>query len=226
MTAFRLAMEAGDAGIELDVTLSADGIPVVIHDDRVDRTTDGSGLVSELSFEELNRLDAGSWFGGRFKGERLPLLSDILKEARGHTFVNIEIKVSAWRERMDDGIEVRILKIIRDENMDNFVLVSSFDWRSLRRIRSLDHFLLLGVLSDRGCNPEEVTAFAVETGAFSIHPDVNDLIERMPTAYRRFGGKIFPYTIKNAAMGESVIRIGADGFFADLPFGMPDRDSP
>ena len=98
MTAFRLAMEAGDAGIELDVTLSADGIPVVIHDDRVDRTTDGSGLVSELSYEELNRLDAGSWFDDRFKGEHLPLLSDILKEARGHIFVNIEIVAPLARQ--------------------------------------------------------------------------------------------------------------------------------
>ena len=224
MAAFRYALDAGDVGIELDVALSADGLPVVIHDDSVDRTTDGNGLVSELSYETLNRLDAGSWFDGRFKGERLPLLFEVLIEARGYVVVNIEIKASAWRERPEVGIEVSVLKVIRDAGMDDSVLVSSFEWRSLRRIRSLDKVIPLGVLAGQGWDPKEVTAFAVEIGAFSIHPNVNDLIEGMPASYREFSGKIFPYTIKDAAMGERVIQNGAEGFFADLPFGTPVRE--
>ena len=78
LAAFRAAEAAGAAGIELDVHLSADGVPVVIHDETVDRTTDGHGPVAALTLCRLRQLDAGRWFAPAFAGEALPTLEEIL----------------------------------------------------------------------------------------------------------------------------------------------------
>ena len=92
LAAFEEAIGLGVDAIELDVHLSADGIPVVIHDEWVDRTTDGHGLVSALTFGALRGLDAGAWFDRRFRGERIPSLDEALDLTRERCGLNIEIK--------------------------------------------------------------------------------------------------------------------------------------
>ncbi|MCK5736886.1 MAG: hypothetical protein KAH21_10420 [Spirochaetaceae bacterium] len=218
MASFRAALNAGDKGIELDVTLSSDGYPVIIHDDNVDRTTDGTGAVTGLNLEYIRSLDAGSWFDKRFKGEFVPLLSEVLEELGKSVFINIEIKSSAWRDGVNEGIEVRIMRIIETLDLLETVLVSSFEWRSLKRIRELDINIPLGVLVSRDQNPVTAVKFANDINAFSIHPDLRALREGIPDAYRTFGGKIFPYTVKSSFIGSLVLKAGADGYFADLPF--------
>jgi glycerophosphoryl diester phosphodiesterase len=89
-------MDAGAQMIELDVTLSRDRQLVVIHDETVDRTTNGAGLVKDLTLSELTRLDAGSWFDPEFANERLPTLAQVLETVRGQLMVNIEIKPEAF----------------------------------------------------------------------------------------------------------------------------------
>ena len=96
LAAFNGAIDAGAHMIELDVSLSRDRKLVVIHDDSVDRTTNGTGSIKALPMEEIGQLDAGSWFDPRFKGERLPTLAQVLDLAKGHLLVNIEIKPEAF----------------------------------------------------------------------------------------------------------------------------------
>jgi glycerophosphoryl diester phosphodiesterase len=223
MAAFRAAFEAGDTGVELDVTLSSDGRIIVIHDDSVDRTTNGNGLVSEMTFVELRQLDAGSWFGSRFSEEQLPRPSDILSEARGQALVNIEIKHSSWRNIPEDGIEILVLDSIRKTKMKDSVLISGFDWRSLKRIRSIDKEVSIAVLAGRGWDPGKVAAVAAELDAYSIHPDAADVIDKMPASYLEFNGRIFPYTVDNPISAAKILQAGADGYFADLPFESPDQ---
>jgi len=79
LAAFELAAERGADGIELDAKLTADGEIVVIHDPAVDRTTDGTGMVAEMSLAALRELDAGSWFGDTFKGEQIPTLAEVFE---------------------------------------------------------------------------------------------------------------------------------------------------
>jgi glycerophosphoryl diester phosphodiesterase len=221
MAAFRAALDAGDAGIELDVTLTSDRKIIVIHDDSVDRTTDGSGSVAEMNYTDLKKLDAGSWFDKRFRNECLPLLEDVLEETRGRTLVNIEIKHSAWRNTPEDGIEIPLLDLIENMRVVESVLISGFDWRSLRRIRSLNQEIALGVLAGTGWSPDKTAAFAEEISAFSIHPDMKDVIETMPGSYRKFEGCVYPYTATTRAAVEKLILAGAAGCFADLPFDPP-----
>src|SRR5436853_1370309 len=94
LSAFNLAMDQGADGVELDVTLSADGVPVVIHDDTLDRTTSGHGPVGALTLAQLKRLDAGyaAQFGKQFAGERLPTLAEVFAAYGQRTFINVELK--------------------------------------------------------------------------------------------------------------------------------------
>src|SRR5262245_34742321 len=92
LAAFREAIRLGADAIELDVQLSADGVPMVIHDLTVDRTTNGHGSVASFASRDLRRLDAGAWYSSRFRGERIPTLEEALECARGRCGLNIEIK--------------------------------------------------------------------------------------------------------------------------------------
>ena len=107
-SAFEAAIGAGADMIELDVCLTKDRIPVVIHDQTLERTTDGHGLVSEFTLSELKKLDAGSWFSPKFKGESIPTLEEILLQIRGKISVNIEIKPESYESAGPaDAIENR-----------------------------------------------------------------------------------------------------------------------
>ena len=92
MAAFAAAVEYGVDGLELDIHMSRDGVPVVIHDETLDRTTDGHGRVCDKSWAQLQKLDAGSWFSGAFTGEPVPALEEVLKTFGGRVRLNLEIK--------------------------------------------------------------------------------------------------------------------------------------
>jgi glycerophosphoryl diester phosphodiesterase len=136
--AFRLAVEAGAGGLELDVHMTRDGHIVVIHDATVDRTTNGSGAVSEMTLDELRRFDAGHNFspdGGstrpyRGRGVWVPTLGEVLEEFPGIT-VNIEIKAGT------PGIEETVLGILRDANALGRALVVSTPHAIVKRFRKI-----------------------------------------------------------------------------------------
>jgi glycerophosphoryl diester phosphodiesterase len=132
--AFRLAVEAGAGGLELDVHMTLDGEIVVIHDSTVDRTTEGSGVVAEMGLDELRLLDAGYRFsrdGGypyRGQGVRIPTLAEVYKQFPA-AFVNIDIKES------QPGVEEAVLRVIRDAGAEERSLVVSQDHAVVRRFR-------------------------------------------------------------------------------------------
>src|ERR687889_285423 len=136
MEAFRTAVEAGAGGLELDVHLTRDGHIVVIHDATVDRTTSGTGAVSEMTLDELRRPDAGYNFspdGGptrpyRGRGTKVPTLEEVLLEFPGVT-VNIDIKAGS------SGIEAAVLGVLREANALGRVLVVSTFYATVKRFR-------------------------------------------------------------------------------------------
>jgi len=121
LAAFRLALDAGADGIELDVHVSADGVPVVIHDDRLERTTSGRGTVGDMTVDELQRLDAG-------EGEWVPTLGEVIELVGGRMLMDIEIKAP--------GVEAVTLASLAALEYDQWV-VSSFDWDVLRNVRRM-----------------------------------------------------------------------------------------
>src|ERR671920_1323446 len=136
--AFRLALEAGAGGLELDVHMTRDGHIVVIHDATVDRTTNGSGAVSEMTFDELRRFDAGHDFspdGGptrpyRGRGVRVPTLSEVLEEFPG-VAVNIDLKDGP------PGIQAAVLGVLRETKTWRRTLVVSTRHTPVKRFRKI-----------------------------------------------------------------------------------------
>ena len=101
MVSFMAAVDAGAQFVELDVTLTNDRQVAVIHDDTVDRTTNGTGPVLNYNLKELQQLDAGGWFHPRFAGERIPALMDVLVQVSGKAYINLEkIGRASCRERV------------------------------------------------------------------------------------------------------------------------------
>ncbi len=151
LAAFELAARQGADGIELDVHLSADGMPVVIHDSRLDRTTSGTGRVGDETLASLRRLDAGSWFNrqfpsqarARYAGLKIPLLGEVLAWARQRKcLVFIEIKQG---RRIYAGIEEKVLAEIDRAGVSQFATVISFHLPTLRRLRQMDPRIPLGI---------------------------------------------------------------------------------
>lgn len=134
LAAFRRAFDLGVRWTELDIHPAKDGALMVIHDDTLDRTTNGAGAVSDFTAEELRRLDAGSWFDPEFAGERIPLLEEVFELAASRdTRVNVEIKAFA------QGFDVadRLVKLLRAFGREKDYLVSSFEVEPLLEVRAL-----------------------------------------------------------------------------------------
>ncbi|MGH7411421.1 MAG: glycerophosphodiester phosphodiesterase family protein, partial [Candidatus Methylomirabilis sp.] len=135
MAAFEKAIELGADVIELDLHLTRDGELVVIHDDTLDRTTDGRGPVHGRSLEEIRRLDAGRWFGQAFAGERIPTLSEVLDRFAGKIPLALEVKAGS---AFFPGIEERLVSALRHHSAVEQTAVASFDHFALKRLKEIE----------------------------------------------------------------------------------------
>ena len=145
LPAFEQALAMGVAGIEFDVHRSADGRLVVIHDFAVDKTTNGRGLVSEMRSAELRKLDAGSHFDAAFAGVQIPFLEEVLDLVGDRCRLNIEIKsMDPYANDASDDVAA----VIRERNLYDQVIVSSFNPVTLIKMRHLDPAIALGMLYD------------------------------------------------------------------------------
>jgi glycerophosphoryl diester phosphodiesterase len=129
IAAFRAAVDAGADSVEFDVRLAADAEPVVIHDETVDRTTDGAGAVSDLPLAELRALDAGSWKHARFSGERLPTLEETLAVLESTPRINMELKTE------DPAIVEVAVAAIERRRLHHRIMASSFHLQHLVRVK-------------------------------------------------------------------------------------------
>ncbi len=145
LAAFRAAAEMGADGVELDVHLSADGVPVVIHDGRVDAVTDGTGNVACLTLAQLQSLDAGVRFSSAFAGERIPTLEQVLLTFGSGMLINIELKST---NRRDAALETAVVALVRRLGLTERVWFSSFKPFSLSQARLLAPEIPCGLLYD------------------------------------------------------------------------------
>ncbi|WP_019638795.1 glycerophosphodiester phosphodiesterase [Paenibacillus fonticola] len=144
MAAIRMAMQNPYVQwVEVDVQLTKDGVPVLIHDYTLNRTTSGRGPVKEKTWEELKKLDAGSWKSKIFKGERLISLDEFLSAICGRLRANIEIKA---RGDMYPGLEEKVITAIKRRQMERDVVLTSFEPKILARIRELTRGVRTGLI--------------------------------------------------------------------------------
>lgn len=145
LAAFRKAIDDGADGIEFDVRLTKDGELVVLHDQTVNRTTNGRGNVRNLSREQVRHLDAGAWFAPEFRGQRIPTLIEVLHSLPRTILLNIEVKTDGQlRERMRLG--TLLARMLREERRLDRTVVSSFDHTFLKQLRSFAPEIQIGAL--------------------------------------------------------------------------------
>lgn len=215
MAAFRAAVAAGADGIELDVTRCASGEIVVIHDATVDRTTDGSGAIAELSLRALRNLDAGAWYSPEFAGERVPLLAEVLDELGASLRVNIEIK---GRELRGEGIEREIAAMVCGRGLQERVLISSFNLAALRRMEAAAPDLQRGLLFASSAAAPLAWAWARRwAGAHALHPSAAGLDDAWVARAQRRGYRVNVWTVNDPAVMRHLVVAGVDGVITDHP---------
>lgn len=226
LAAFREAIRLGADCIELDVHLSADGVPVVIHDDSVDRTTNGRGPVSALTSRHLRRLDAGAWFSSRFRGERIPTLEEALECARGRCGLNIEIKESGRRSARetlapsaaacDAGAVTRaVAGALARVGFREPVIVSSFSPAALVRARAAMPGVPIGFLASRSLRG--LGSLHRRVGLYAVHPHVRLAAARRVRLAHRLGLLVLFWTVNEARQMRRLLALGGDGVMTDDP---------
>jgi glycerophosphoryl diester phosphodiesterase len=215
LTAFRLALEQGADGLELDVRLSRDGVPVVFHDAELSRTTDGQGRISEKTLAELRALDAGRWFDPCFAGEQIPTLEEVLKAFGDQTLYNIELKTFGVR---DDGLVRAVLACIRRQGLAHRTLLSSFNPLALRRAWRLAPEIPRGLLVDLDLPlPLRRAWLAFLVPHQARHLQFRMIEERTVSWCRRRGLAVMAWTVNDPQEAERLIRLRVDGLITDEP---------
>ena len=221
LAAFDLALRQGAAGIELDVHLSSDGIPMVIHDPRLSRTTSGSGWVSEHRAHALRKLDAGSWFNRRFPekarqryaGAKIPLLSEVLAWVRQHKVLAF-VEIKAGRKPYPD-IEAKVLEEIERAGVRRLTTIVSFDLPSLRRVRQLNARISLGLDVSRSLLAIRRVRSLLAGSAVLPHWAIasRGFVRRA----HKHSILVFCWTVDSPARMERRIADGVDGIITNYP---------
>jgi glycerophosphoryl diester phosphodiesterase len=202
---FQRAVQLGADMVELDVHLCATGELVVIHDDTVDRTTDGSGRVGDMTLTELRALDAGG-------GERVPTLDEVFAAMQDRAAVDVELKGLGTAEPVYELVDGLLRH--RRWSLSN-ILVTSFDWGMLEEMRSLSDRVRLGPLNHR--EPFKALRFASEIRAHSVNPFHESLDAGYVREAHRLGLAVYPWTVNEAADIDRVKGLGVDGVISDYP---------
>ncbi len=213
LASFRQALQMGAKAVEFDVHQSRDGELLVIHDENLKRTCGLDALVKDLDASRIRSLDAGSWFGPQFAGERVPTLREALELLLGRTAIHLELKQGS---RYYPGIEARAVALLKEMGGMRDCVISSFDHRSLFEVRRVDFSARIGYLLGR-TSATRALKDTKELKAESLH-----LSLRQTTAARvRFahenGLRVLTYTILSAAQGRRLRFLGVDGVFANDP---------
>jgi glycerophosphoryl diester phosphodiesterase len=211
LAAFRKAVSLGAAFIETDLQLSRDTRFVAIHDATVDRTTGGSGAVHNLTLAELRRLDAGSWFGSEFAGERIPTLEEIFEFSKKHDVVfYLELKPSgSW------GGEHALIGALRESGEIPRSVVISFDTAILESLRKLEPTLMTGVLYEGQI--DRPVDRAVEIGARQVAVRSDLVTPALLAEARKKDLQVVCWTVNQPAHMRLLIDAGIDGIMSDYP---------
>jgi len=197
------AIELGSEAIEIDVQASADGVPVLMHDLTVDRTTNGSGAIAELSIEQLRALDAG--------GEPLPTLAEVLDLTKGKVLLVMEIK--------QPGIEEHIAHLVRESEAINDVMAWSFFPDALEGMRSAEpkvpRALLIG--GESMSKWPKIRSSAVKLGVQGVSVFNPNVDEAVAEDCRHRGLALYTWTPDSSREIERLVRLGVDGVCSNFP---------
>lgn len=213
MLAFQKAIEQGCTGIETDVQMTHDGVLVLIHDERLSRTTTGRGYIKDFTYNEIRKFSAGMWFDKKYKNEYVPKVEELLKLAKEKNItINFELKTGIVEY---PGIEEKLIKMIYSYDMQDKVILSSFNHYSMVKCKEISKDIKTGLLYMAGLyKPYE---YCRAVGADAIHPSYYSINEKVIKECRLAGVKVNPYTINDEEMMKKFVSYGVDGIITNYP---------
>jgi glycerophosphoryl diester phosphodiesterase len=204
---FDLALDLGVDAIETDVRATSDGVLVLLHDERLDRTTDGTGIVHGTPWDVVGALDAGAWFRKEFTGARVPRLYETLARYGHRTRLVLEIK--------QDGIEGRVLDMVLGLDLISSVTLTSFSFETACRCKLACAEATVGFLS-----PEvgpDVIGRVLDAGLDQFCPPAHALSREQVRTWKAQGLAVRAWGIRNVDLMAQAIEAGVDGMTVDFP---------
>ena len=213
LIAFKKAIEMGCSGIETDVQLTKDGVLVLIHDEKINRTTDGAGWIKDYSYKKLSKLDAGTWLSKKFCKERIPTAEELICLVKSKDIIiNFELKNGVVPY---EGMEEKIISLIYKHKMESKVILSSFNHYSMVKCKGISKEIKTGVLY------EEILykpyAYAKMAGAKAIHPNYQAINEEIIRESRAADIDVNIYTVNDEKRMRQFLNMKVDGIITDYP---------
>lgn len=204
LAAFQLALDLQADGIELDVMLTRDQNVVVMHDDTVDRTTNGSGRVADMTLDEIRSFDAG-------EGEKVPTLAEVFERFGGKFLINIELKNYT---SIFDPLPIEVSKLIKSYDLVEDVLISSFNPFNLPRVRSRIPEARLGLITQ----PEQAKRWIWRLFDYnSLHPHFSDVDAVLVSALHARNRQVNVWTVDDPQELKSLVDLDVDGIITNDP---------
>jgi glycerophosphoryl diester phosphodiesterase len=226
LAAFQKGLDLGVDAVELDVHLSKDGELVVIHDPKLDRTTDGTGNVAAMTLAELKKYNAAANFKGSGYGvQRIPTLQEVFSLVGKKAHIHIEIKLDAEKNRYP-GIEEKVLAVVQSNQALERTTISSFDFETVRTVAKLepkidrrlivstDYFRQMGL---KGKGPADIAADLQAQGGKVVDVDKTYLSDYIITAIKNAGMDIAGWTVNDPEQMKKLAALGITMFTSDRP---------
>jgi glycerophosphoryl diester phosphodiesterase len=220
LAAFELAVRMGAKAIELDTMLSKDGIPLVIHDHTLERTTNGQGFVSDCDLSELALLDAGSWYSDAYIGEKIPLLHEVLTRYSRTLLINIELKNY---NTPNDNLTETVIKMVDKLDIWDSVLFSSFLPRNLKLVKNNEPEAKIALLCPSGVNGWLFrSSIYLKLSPLIIHPAEKGVNSKYIEMEHNRERRVHVWTVNDEARAKELFNNGIDGIFTDKPKAMQE----
>ncbi|RKQ38013.1 glycerophosphodiester phosphodiesterase family protein [Oceanobacillus halophilus] len=213
LPAFDLAYKMKANGIETDVQLTKDNIPIIIHDEKLNRTTNGIGFVNELTLSEIKKLDAGSWFSKKYSNTRLLTLEELLEWIKHKPlYLNIELK----NNKIDyKNLEQMVFDMLENYHLLERTILSTFNPNSVARMKEMNHLTGIAFLTSK--RNKNLVDDAKKLGANALHIKYKLLNQAFVQKCHQENMNVRVYTINKVPSMKRCFDYDCDGIFTDVP---------
>ncbi|PKM65756.1 MAG: glycerophosphodiester phosphodiesterase [Firmicutes bacterium HGW-Firmicutes-2] len=213
LASFIKAVEMGAKAIEFDVQMTKDEEIVVIHDYKLNRTTDGKGYIMNKTLEEIKRCDAGSWFSEAFMGEAVPLLTEVLEMIPKDITLHVEIKKAVFEKR---AVEKKIVEILKSSNRLSQSVISSFDHYCIEQVHREVQVKTGALIDAKIIKPVD---YLISRGInnYSLNLGFEFVDAALIEEAHNNGLKVLSYTVNERSIAKMFEEMGVDGIFTNYP---------
>jgi glycerophosphoryl diester phosphodiesterase len=213
VAAFKEAASLQIHGVEFDVHMTKDEELVVVHDESINRTSNGQGFVKDMTLMELKEYDFGEWFTSDFKGEKIPTLREVLYIFKDtHHHINIELKSDVFPY---EGMEQKVIQMLEEYRLEDRVVISSFNHEMVQQVKKLAPHIETAILfMEVMIAPHE---YAEVVGADALHAFFPTVLRPMGREAVASGKQVRVFTVNDEQYADMLKEIGVHGIFTDFP---------